>query len=615
MESEYTKEELSRFKATFSSTWVDTFKWSASAKQAFTEGKQVINIFREGFVVSMSKLVLSGDHLLHETNSLDELSAILNGMIEDVDPRKTLKSRLTIEYQAMLKDLIDVIRSVKNHIRQTKKRFQPNNIVISGNFIPFDKNRHLLVRVMDLVCDSCEDEYNFSYNDDYIRQLLLHRQYLSDYREKSDGDLRIVLNAVFSKIELLLGKLSVFSANKRISYYHDLELETIELEQPDKYAKDDFRFLFQKYLEPAKLDDATILEWQQESLKENVAMWQLAFLMRYYTKCTKSIQQIENLIELANIHHKEDIKNKTRNVVNDYADRSFLNYMYNSRFSYLCQCDKQYTYEQMKKDLQEIEALQAQTFIMNYHPYQTAIDLTLKVLKKILSQDTYEDISHYVTDLKEYFQKFKSNVSWCKKNQPYLVQLRFNFSSITFEGCDFKTFCPSSFCRPLRFKDLDEKVVAYAGKIANLEYEAQNQRNRKVILEAKAKIDNMERKNMEQIGLFITITTFLVGLLSIFIGNNGSVSIIEKMRYVIALGCILTTFVCIGYFAVRDKYDRIKSCFFISLMFLSSFSVLEICRSTSDNKESETVNKQDSCRQLQSIDTVRKSQQKINATK
>ena len=615
MESEYTKEELSRFKATFSSTWVDTFKWSASAKQAFTEGKQVINIFREGFVVSMSKLVLSGDHLLHETNSLDVLSAILNGMIEDVDPRKTLKSRLTIEYQAMLKDLIDVIRSVKNHIRQTKKRFQPNNIVISGNFIPFDKNRHLLVRVMDLVCDSCEDEYNFSYNDDYIRQLLLHRQYLSDYREKSDGDLRIVLNAVFSKIELLLGKLSVFSANKRISYYHDLELETIELEQPDKYAKDDFRFLFQKYLEPAKLDDATILEWQQESLEENVAMWQLAFLMRYYTKCTKSIQQIENLIELANIHHKEDIKSKTRNVVNDYADRSFLNYMYNSRFSYLCQCDKQYTYEQMKKDLQEIEALQAQTFIMNYHPYQTAIDLTLKVLKKILSQDTYEDISHYVTDLKEYFQKFKSNVAWCKKNQPYLVQLRFNFSSITFEGCDFKTFCPSSFCRPLRFKDLDEKVVAYAGKIANLEYEAQNQRNRKVILEAKAKIDNMERKNMEQMGLFITITTFLVGLLSIFIGNNGSVSIIEKMRYVIALGCILTTFVCIGYFAVRDKYDRIKSFFFVLLMFLSSFSVLEICRSASDNKESETVNKQDSCRQLQSIDTVRKSQQKINATK
>lgn len=500
MESEYTQKELDSFKATFSNTWIDTLKWSASAKQAFAEGMQVINVFREGFVVNLSKLVLSGDHLLNDTKSLDELLAILNGMAEDVVPRRTLKVRLTIEYQAMLKDLIDIIRLVKNHIRQTKKRFQPNNIAISGNFIPFDGNRHSLVRVMDLVCDSCEYEYNFSYDDGYIRQLLLKRQYISDYREKSYGDVRIILNAVFSKIELLLGKLSAFSANKRISYYHGLELETIELEQPDKYDKDDFRFLFQIYLEPSKLDDATILEWQQESLKENVAMWQLAFLMRYYTKCTKSIQQIDNLIKLATRHHVEYAKCEDRNVVNDCSDRSFMNYMYNSRFSFLCQCDKQYTYEQMKKDLQAIEALQAQTFIMNYHPYQTAIDFTLKVLNNILSHDRYEDIANYVTDLKEYFQKFKSNVAWCKKNQPYLVQLRFNFSSIIFEGCDFKTFCPSSFCRPLRFKDLDEKIVAYAGKIANLEYEAQNQRNRKVILEAKSKIDNMERKNMEQMG-------------------------------------------------------------------------------------------------------------------
>ena len=219
---------------------------------------------------------------------------------------------------------------------------------------------------------------------------------------------------------------------------------------------------------------------------------------------------------------------------------------------------------------------------MNYHPYQTAIDLTLTVLKEILLQDTYEDISHYVTDLKEYFQKFKSNVAWCKKNQPYLVQLRFNFSSITFEGCNFKTFCPSSFCRPLRFRDLDEKVVAYAGKIALLEYEAQNQWNRKVVLEAKSKIDNMERKNMEQMGLFITITTFLVGLLSIFIGNDGSVSITEKMYYVIALGFILIIFISLGYFAVRDKYDKCKSWLFVLLMFLSVAAILCICYQSSD---------------------------------
>lgn len=579
MESKYTKEELNRFNKAFPDTWIETLKWSGSARQAFAEGMQEINNFREGFVVQLSKLVLSGDHLINETKSLDELLTNLNGKIEDILPRKTLKVKLTMEYQSMLKDLIDIIRLVKNHIRLTRKKFQPNNIVISGNFIPLERNRHKLVRVMDLVCDSCENEYNFSYDDNFIRQLLVNRQYLSYYRDESEGELKIVLNAVFCKIELLLGKLSAFSENKRISYYHDLILETIELDKCDKYKNDDFRFLFQKYLEPSTLDEITISEWQRDSLKKDVSMWKLAFLMRYYTKCTKSIEQIENLLKLAVRHHEESIKMADENNVNVCADRSFLNYMYNSKFSFQCQCNKDYSYEQMKADLRQIEKIQADTFIHNYHPYQTALNFAIKEIEsKLQNVDVFEDVSQYVCDLKMYFEKLKSNIAWCKKYQPYLVQLRFNFSCITFEDCDFKTYCPSSFCRPLRFKDLDEQTVAYASKVAFLENESKNLRNRKMILDAKSKISNMERKNMEQMGLFITITTFLVGLLSIFIGNDAKVSIIEKMRYVVALGCILIVFVCLGYFAVKDKYDKAKCWLFGILIILSSLSILLICK-------------------------------------
>lgn len=451
----------------------------------------------------------------------------------------------------------------------------------------------------------------------YINNLLLLRQYLLDERQKQNGELSHILLAVLTKVELLLSKLSAFFDNKKISYYHDWKLETIELGCPDKYPKEDFRFLFQKYLEPSSLDNITILEWQQDSLQQDVSMWKLAFLMRYYTKCTNSIEQIDNLLRLAIHHHDEYERGNEHNVVNDCASRSFLNYMYNSRFSFLCQHEKDYTYELMKVDLQKIESIQAQTLIYNYHPYQTALNYVIKEIESKLSHVQFEDISQLVCDLKKYYKKFKTNVAWCKKYQPYLVQLRYNFSSVKFDDCDFKTYCPSSFCRPLRFKDLDEDIISYASKIAFLENESKNQNNRKLILDAKSKIDNMEHKNMEQMGLFITITTFLVGLLSIFIGNDGSVSIIEKMHYVIALGCILTVFVCVGYFAVRDKYDTKKSCLFVLLMFLSSCSVLEICRSSSDNKEYETVNKQDSCRQLQSIDidNVRNSQPIIKATK
>lgn len=619
MESKYTQTVLDKFSTTFPYNWIENLNWSNSAKMAFAEGIQTIDHFREDTVVQLSKLVLSGDHLLNETFSINGLLTKINGLIEDVVFKKVLKVKLIFEYQSMLKDLIDIIRLVKNHIEQTKKKYLPDNLVISANFFTYQdrNNRHKMVNLMSLICESCDVEYSFSYNELYINNLLLLRQYLLDERQKQNGELSHILLAVLTKVELLLSKLSAFFDNKKISYYHDWKLETIELGCPDKYPKEDFRFLFQKYLEPSSLDNITILEWQQDSLQQDVSMWKLAFLMRYYTKCTNSIEQIDNLLRLAIHHHDEYERGNEHNVVNDCASRSFLNYMYNSRFSFLCQHEKDYTYELMKVDLQKIESIQAQTLIYNYHPYQTALNYVIKEIESKLSHVQFEDISQLVCDLKKYYKKFKTNVAWCKKYQPYLVQLRYNFSSVKFDDCDFKTYCPSSFCRPLRFKDLDEDIISYASKIAFLENESKNQNNRKLILDAKSKIDNMEHKNMEQMGLFITITTFLVGLLSIFIGNDGSVSIIEKMHYVIALGCLLTVFVCVGYFAVRDKYDTKKSCLFVLLMFLSSCSVLEICRSSSDNKEYETVNKQDSCRQLQSIDidNVRNSQPIIKATK
>lgn len=619
MESKYTQTVLDKFNTTFPDNWIENLNWSNSAKMAFAEGIQTIDHFREDTVVQLSKLVLSGDHLLNETFSLNGLLTKINGLIEDVVFKKVLKVKLIFEYQSMLKDLIDIIRLVKNHIEQTKKKYLPDNLVISANFFTYQdrNNRHKMVNLMSLICESCDVEYSFSYNELYINNLLLLRQYLLDERQKQNGELSHILLAVLTKVELLLSKLSAFFDNKKISYYHDWKLETIELDCPDKYPKEDFRFLFQKYLEPSSLDNITILEWQQDSLQQDVSMWKLAFLMRYYTKCTNSIEQIDNLLRLAIHHHDEYGRGNEHNVVNDCASRSFLNYMYNSRFSFLCQHEKDYTYELMKVDLQKIESIQAQTLIYNYHPYQTALNYVIKEIESKLSHVQFEDISQLVCDLKKYYKKFKTNVAWCKKYQPYLVQLRYNFSSVKFDDCDFKTYCPSSFYRPLRFKDLDEDIISYASKIAFLENESKNQNNRKLILDAKSKIYNMERKNMEQMGLFITITTFLVGLLSIFIGNDGSVSIIEKMHYVIALGCILTTFVCVGYFAVRDKYDTKKSCVFVLLMILSSYSVLEICKSSSDNKKSETVNKQDSCRQLQSIDidNLRNSQPIIKATK
>lgn len=585
MESKYTQEVLCKFEVSFPNEWIENMEWTSppKKKQSFKQGIKAIETFREEVVVQFSKMILSGNHLICETLNLKKIQGIIEERAEDnANSKKTLESTLRHQYQLFLLDLFDILRLVEMHINQTRDYFLPNEQAISGNFITFERNRncrHKMVLLMDMICDSCSIEYRFSYDEAYIHQTVLLRQCLKDEISNLAGDIHNVFKIALNKIELLLCKLSAFSENGKISYFHDFQLEKIQLQRADCYSPNDFRFLFQKYLAPSELSDSMIFDWQQKSLKDNVSMWQLAFLMRYYTKCTKSIQQIDNLLQLTEHHHKEYIQGNDKNIVNDYADRSFLNYMYNSRFSFLCHKEKDYTYELMKKDLSDIECVQAQTFIRNYHPYQSALDFTIKLLEtKISDFEKFEDISTYTSDLKYYLKKYKENVAWCKKHQPYLMQLRFKFSSISIENNEFNTFCPSSFCRPLRFKKLEENLFFYQGKVAYLENVASNQNERKILFDAQEKINNMEQKNVERMGLFVSLTTFLVGLLSIFIGNNGEVSITEKMRYVIALGLILLVFVCVGYFFVRGKNSNVKSGVFGFLIGISCVSIMFICR-------------------------------------
>ena len=306
MESTYTKTILDEFGATFPDLWIEQMDWSKSHRLAFAKGIKAINDFREYVVLQLSKLVLSGDHLVNDTHALGELQLKINECVDDVFPRKVLKVKVRVEYQSMLKDVIDIVHLVKNHIEQTRNKFSPKSIVVSASIISF-KNRsncHKMVSLMRLICDSCEIEYNFSYDELYINHLLLLRQYLLDEKQtqKENEKLQAIVLAVLTKVELLLGKMSAFCDNKKIQYYRDWQLETIELDKPDKYPKEDFRFLFQKYLDPTGLDDETIDEWQKDSMKDDVAMWKLAFLMRYYTKCTKSIIQIDNLIQVSQVN-------------------------------------------------------------------------------------------------------------------------------------------------------------------------------------------------------------------------------------------------------------------------------------------------------------------------
>lgn len=597
-ESKYAKTILDEFKKKFPIGWIDQLNWNVNKNQQLRTGLANILDFQIKLFENLSKLILSGDQLVSKTDSLDEL---LNLSTEDIVPEegKSLKSRLQTRYADLLIDIHDSLYLVKYHKDLTEDRYKPQSSKVLVRAIPFKgnrENRSDYVSLLDDICQACWAEYIFSYNEDYISDLLMLREKLIGSKKGKAGIVITIIDVTINKINLLLGKLSVFSKEKRITYNFDFHENTISLSENNQYQEDDFRRYFLDFMDVERISSEKILSWQEESQEDNIKMWHLVFLMRYYVKKTKSKEQIDNLIPLFEKHYQDNSKDKSENIVNRFACRSGRNYMYNSRFSYYCQSDKNYSFNQMKSDLAEIEKIQNETFIFNYHPYQKAIEFSKKHLAKCISQnEPTEVLENILFFLKESFEKFKNNVEWCKANQPYLMQLRFTFATIKDQGID--VFCPSTFCRPLRFQKLYESIQQISNEITSLDYQVSHHSDRLEFMEAKGKIDNMEKKNLETMSLVITVTTFLVGLLSIFIGNS-DVSIFTKMEYVTALGLILLLFDCFGYFMLSDLAKKYKAyiCGFLTALFICmigyffiDFHKLKYSKPPKSKPQSETV--------------------------
>ena len=579
-ESRFSKTLLEKFKQKFPEGWIERLDWGDNANESLRTSLSSILEFQKTCFENLARLILSGDHLVHETKSLDELFD-LSAVDIVLDDTPSSKSKLLEKYASLLLDIHDSLYLVKYHKDLTAEKFksQDKNVLIRA--IPyknFRKNRSEYVSLLDDICNACWYEYIFSYDEDYIRNLLILKEKLNDCKKEKDDITISIIDVTINKIILLLNKLSVFSKNKRITYIYDFRETTISLSNDNQYEEDGFRGYFLDFMDVERISSEKILSWQEDSQKDNIKMWQLVFLMRYYVKKTKSKEQIDNLIHLFEKLYSGSVKDETENIVNKFARRSCKNYIYNSRFSYYCQCEMNYTFEQMIDDLAEIERIQNETFIFNYHPYKKAIEYAKRYFDTCKKKnESLENLNRVLTFIKESFEKYKNNVEWCKVNQPYLMQLSFNFSKI--KDQDIEVFYPSTFCRPLRFHKLNENIRLITNDITAMEYQISHHSEWLEMLKAKKKIENMEKKNIETLSLVITVTTFLVGLLSIFIGNS-DVSIFTKIEYVIALGVVLLMFISFGYFFVSDTLKSWKTIFFgittaISLAFIIHFLCLK----------------------------------------
>ncbi|MBO4817241.1 MAG: hypothetical protein J5498_03020 [Bacteroidales bacterium] len=543
--------------------------------------------------IDLAKYVLAGEYFIDEGRLLRRL---INETYVDIviSGDNTSRDNLNKALQNTLSDIQNSFKAVRLYVDSAIKSYEDRERKLYLNSIPIlETSNSFWSKLIRLICEVCYKEFVFSYDDSYITDLLTAKNTLSKILKDKDKNIDVVniIKAVNNKIDFLVQKLSYYSEKKSIDTYSDFNYSSIKLNQNTDYEEGDFRKLFLEFNNVELIEQKKILSWQIESSNDDPAMWKYAFLMRYYVKKTKNLPIIDKLLNSSEIHYHDSIKKDQDNIVNKYADRSMRNYMYNSRFSYLCQCEDSYSFNSLKDDLRNIEMVQQETCMYSYHPYEKAIIFLISSLKAALKgyNAKIEDLQAELCFLKNCFKNFKRNIQWCKIHQPYLIQMRFNFSLKNEDDLNnLKVFYPSSFCRPLRFSVLEESLSKYATDISLIEYQVDHYNESLELRNAQEKIKNMEKDSLKNLGLFTSVITFLVGLLTIFIGNNSSVSIFSKMEYVICLGSLVLLFVCAGYFIMEDSLKKIKPYILISitiilLIFLGGFFVHKKRNSTPTN--------------------------------
>ena len=583
--------------------FIEGYNWTNTDKDAvfLRQGIGLVdNVKNQAFVV-FANLGLHGEHLRKSIENLDVLLSYTE--IEFVaDEENKYKRQLQLYYNDFLKALRSAVLLTKYFCNLTselyKAREKENE---TFNFIEFRNSYgpvNRWINALDDIFSICVFEHRFSYNLSEIKELLLCKRNLKDFISTSTSkDVEDVVNQVILKIDVLLLKLSHFAKNKRIEYSFNFEKDIVfsqdvSIQFGDKYDK------YLKFIDPEHyITREDVYSWQNHKGKKWAKMGDMVLLMLYYTKVKKNIKQAENLLAEYESFYDE-MKDIMHLDFNLYALRSVRVYMHNCLLSLKCKEKKSYAFETLVNDMDQILKVQEECYIFNYHPYKKAIEYTIKLAKKdICSRVNRDEFQAKVNQLKMWNEIYKENIKWCIENQRYAFQLTFRECIEYNKQSRKKIFYPSSFSRPLKFDEIQEEYEVLKGEILRLQYDLDRYDDVTALRLAQEKVANMEKSNMKMMGLFISLTTFLIGLLSIFIGNNSSVSIVEKMRYVIVLGTVLLLFVCLGYVLIESKFSKFKSIIlgvlglFLSITLVSYyyFEVKDLILQDKSSKEIKTT--------------------------
>lgn len=555
------KKIIEIYTTTFPNNWIKSLNWSNEtvSKNSYTSGIAKIHSFEEDVFICLSRALLKGEFLLKTYEQIEDICNICQD--EDcIDGDNNLSNKLHLKFAQLNNDLYEVVRVYRFKVENINDKFKllQHNYIVNAISQSTQRFTYDLFNIFMIITNICIQEYELSYNEEHIKDFILYKDLLAKTEKRyTSQNIKNVISSVCLKIDFLLHKLSHLSYNNTIEYYLDFNKQSIDA-NANISENEELLNRFNYFMSPDKIPQECISVWQDKCYKKIARMWQMVLLMRYYTKVTKSRIQIENLIKQYDSFYIKMIP-KTERVFDKYALRTVKNYMYNCRFSFYIKSN--INYRNFNIELNNIIDIQDRTNIYNFYPYKKAASYMLNDIRTSINNG--EGLK-YIKEKKEFLDKILKNLiftyKWCKNNQFYPFQLMYNECISSINKYKMVIFSPSSFTRPIKYDDLSDQIEKYKSDVNSIKNEIQIYEERLKIIELKNNIDKNRKTYIEIFSIFVTVTTFLVGCITIFTNvETPKVSLYDKIEHITLLGVLLLMFISSAYFLILDKKEYCNS--------------------------------------------------------
>ena len=555
-----------RYASVFAIDWIEEYSWDEplNCEQSYKQGISKISDFVEYCFIEISKSIISGEYVIKTEidNDLTTFSELLSNEYPPYE-ENAYKNKLYEEYRRLDNNIIVLIKHYRYFISVVNDKINLTHpdLIVNAFYTERKRTTHsLLDNLYKYVFPICQLDHMLSYDEYDVQNLILLCEDLLKIIPKQKSEIKPIFEVLKDKCQLLMKKL-VFK-DQITEYSVDFLKKKINLGEVNSEAFKGFDTSFNFFQQDSYSEfDRNVVEWQKKCREKNLKVGQMLLLMKFYKDYrNSSIIQIDNLLkEFNGVYEMLCLKFANRQF-DIYALSTLKNYMYNCRLSFHLK-DSKYTFEQLCEDITELEIIQTETQVRNFYPFRKAIIWLFEVIRNEMQENKmdHNSLDTRVHFLEKCICRFEEAIKWCEKNHFYPVQNMYNECIARTNYYDGVVFTPSSYSRPIKYERLRDSLQEYKEEIRFLKNEIIMHDERQEVEHLKETIDSSKKSNIEILGAFTAVITFLFGCVNIFsVDNNATMSFKEQVGHIVCLGLILLLFVNAIYFLTLRKEAAFK---------------------------------------------------------